>query len=135
MGKKSSASQARWNASEHGKAAKRRWVEKNPKYVWSMRVTHAAQHRADKAGLPFDITPAYVLGIAPDKCPVFGTPFVFVGNKRIGPNSPSLDRLRPEAGYVPGNIEIISVRANVIKSAYTSTEVAAVARWMAEKGL
>jgi hypothetical protein len=41
-------------------------------------------------------------------------------------NSPSLDRIVPEKGYVAGNIRVISQRANRIKSNATVEELRAV---------
>jgi hypothetical protein len=48
-------------------------------------------------------------------------------------NSPTLDRTIPDLGYVPGNIDIISQRANVIKNDATPEEVQMVADYMREK--
>jgi hypothetical protein len=65
---------------------------------------------------------------------VFGTTFVFTGNRVVGPESASIDRIRPEKGYVEGNIVIVSVKANQIKGAYTTQDVVLVAKWMEEQG-
>jgi hypothetical protein len=51
------------------------------------------------------------------------------------PESPSLDRLDPKLGYVPGNIVIISVKANLIKSAYGSEDILKVGEWLKSRGL
>lgn len=63
-------------------------------------------------GLPFSIEVGSLL--IPSLCPVLGIPLI-VGGKR-SPNSPSLDRIEPSRGYVPGNVRIISDRANRLKS-------------------
>jgi hypothetical protein len=60
----------------------------------------------------------------PDTCPVLGIDIY--SNGRQTDNSPSLDRIIPELGYVPGNVRIISRRANMLKSNATSDEIAAV---------
>lgn len=81
-----------------------------------------AKSRAKQNGIPFRITinDIYV----PKLCPVFGTPLeVGVGNKHHTPNSPSLDRVNPELGYVPGNTVVISYRANRIKNDSTLEEL------------
>jgi hypothetical protein len=44
--------------------------------------------------------------------------------------SPSLDRIKPELGYVPGNIQVISARANVMKNDATPEELLAFANWV-----
>lgn len=57
-----------------------------------------------------------------------------MGNKVQGPESPSLDRIVPEKGYVEGNVVIISLKANQIKSAYGLKDIKRVAEWMEEQG-
>lgn len=42
----------------------------------------------------------------------------------------SLDRIVPSLGYVPGNVAVISHRANRIKSDATADELRAVADWL-----
>lgn len=86
-------------------------------------------------GIPFDLDYPFLLSIATDKCPVFGTPFVWVsygrGYGKI--DSPSLDRIIPELGYVKGNVVFISNVANTIKNNATEKELYAVADWLHEK--
>jgi hypothetical protein len=41
-------------------------------------------------------------------------------------NQPSLDRVIPALGYVPGNVRVISFRANRLKQDATAEEVAAI---------
>lgn len=43
--------------------------------------------------------------------------------------SPTVDRLRPELGYVAGNINIISSKANRIKNNATLEELKALVAW------
>jgi hypothetical protein len=45
-------------------------------------------------------------------------------------NSPSLDRINPEKGYVRGNIAIISYRANRMKADGTADEHRLIAEWI-----
>lgn len=72
-----------------------------------------ARQRASTRGLNFSITRDDV--VIPVSCPVLGIPLT-IGGKR-SPNSPSLDRIDPALGYVPGNIRVISDRANRLKGA------------------
>ena len=67
----------------------------------------------------------------PEVCPVFNTPLVWTSN--IADDTPSLDRLIPELGYVKGNVAFISYKANRIKSNATLPEVEAVVAWMKTK--
>lgn len=90
-----------------------------------------ARQRARKAGVPFGITAADI--VVPSHCPVLGIPLVrHLGKKGGGDSSPSLDRIKPELGYVRGNIIVVSRRANRIKTDATPEELEAVAdfyRW------
>jgi len=62
-------------------------------------------------------------------CPVFGTPW------GRGRDAPSLDRMRPKLGYVVGNIAVISMMANAVKSNANGEQVLRVYRWMRKQGL
>ena len=53
------------------------------------------------------------------------------GKKGAVPSSPSLDRIIPELGYVPGNVQVISHQANTMKSNATLKELKAFAAWVA----
>ena len=50
----------------------------------------------------------------PKVCPVFGIELDW-GMNGNQPNSPSLDRVNPKFGYIPGNVRLISMRANTMK--------------------
>jgi hypothetical protein len=96
----------------------------------------SARQRAKLKDLPFDIDSAYLLSIYPADgvCPVMGIKmkFGFTPTKRSGgnPDSPSLDRLDPNKGYVKGNVVWMSFRANAIKQNASLEEIQAVARFM-----
>lgn len=109
--------------------------KENPKRYWAKNVYKNVKKRVEKTGLPFDLTRQYIESITPDVCPVFGTPFTFHGNQKMKETSASLDRLVPAKGYVRGNVVVVSIKANNIKSAYSAKEVAKVAQWMYEQGL
>lgn len=51
-----------------------------------------------------------------------------------GDHSPSLDRIRGDLGYVPGNIIVISNRANRIKSDASIRELRDIASFYATLG-
>jgi hypothetical protein len=72
-----------------------------------------ARHRASKQGVPFDLTVDDI--VIPDTCPVLGIP-LFKSAGRATDNSPSLDKIIPAAGYVRGNIVVVSLKANRMKS-------------------
>ena len=123
-----------WNNSQKAKVAKHRWKHKNPKKAWATSAVGGAKMRAALKKLDFDLTSDYIESITPDRCPIFGEPFLFVGNKVMQPFSASLDRLDPTKGYIQGNVVVISMKANSIKNAYGSAEIGAVATWLAKQG-
>lgn len=99
-------------------------------------MVRGAKTRASRAGVPFNISERDVS--IPHSCPVLGIP-ILVGQSKANDNSPSLDRIMPAMGYVVGNVEVISMRANRIKNNAAPHELRAVAdyyeklistRWM-----
>lgn len=91
---------------------------------------NSAKRRAKDRGVPFTIRPEDI--VIPPCCPVLGMPLKRKDPSHRGPaeHSPSLDRIRPELGYVPGNIVVISHRANRIKNDATLEELQRVAAWL-----
>lgn len=81
-------------------------------YVYHM--VKRAQYRAQKKGIPFDITTDDI--VIPEVCPVFGTKLIVGEGQGPSDDSPSLDRKIPELGYVKGNVIVISNKANRIKA-------------------
>jgi hypothetical protein len=78
-----------------------------------------ARARAKASGLPFTIGLLDVF--VPEFCPVFGVPLE-IGNDNPD-TSPELDRIVNALGYVPGNVIVISRRANRLKSDATLAEM------------
>lgn len=71
--------------------------------------------------------------IVPARCPVLGVELKVATGAPCGQfNSPSLDRMDNTLGYVPGNVAVISNRANKLKSDATAEELRKVADWVAE---
>ena len=88
-----------------------------------------ARFRAKKEGLPFDLTVGDLS--IPDTCPVLGTPMSHNwGTAGHDGNSPSLDRIVPALGYVKGNVAVISLRANRMKSDASLDELRKLVQWM-----
>jgi hypothetical protein len=85
-----------------------------------MRLFWDAKKRAKRRGISFTITPVHV--VIPAKCPLLGVPLQ-AAQRVQSPNSPSLDRVDPIRGYDPGNVWVISYRANAIKSDATLDEL------------
>lgn len=89
--------------------AVRSWRARNPE----MSMLYNARERAKKMGVLIDITVDDI--VIPDVCPVFGFPLER-GDGRKQDNSPSLDRIDNNLGYVRGNVVVVSWLANRIKS-------------------
>lgn len=70
------------------------------------------------------VTPAYLRSIDVDRCPVTLQPLTYA----TGADSDwSVDRLNNDAGYAPGNLAVISTRANRAKGTKDFAEVRALA--------
>jgi hypothetical protein len=103
--------------------------------AWARTAYSNAKARSASSGVPFDITVEDVLAECVGVCPALGIDLHYpieCADKRQGRNahSPSLDRIVPVLGYVPGNIAVISARANSIKNDGSYEEVLAVVEWM-----
>lgn len=57
------------------------------------------------------------------------------GKVTITDASPTLDRVNPAWGYVPGNIAVISYAANRAKGAMSANDLSKIADWMRAVGL
>jgi len=92
-----------------------------------MYLYYAAKNRAKKSGVPFTITLDDIF--IPKTCPVFGVVLEH-GKGGHQDNSPSLDRMHPKFGYVPGNVKVICDRANRIKKDATLEEIESLVRFL-----
>lgn len=102
------------------------WGKENPEIL----MLRWAKDRSAKLHIPCTISTADI--DIPEVCPVLGFPLVRnVGYRGAGqPNSPSIDRIIPDLGYVPGNIQVISRKANMMKSNYPIADLKMLARWI-----
>ena len=68
-----------------------------------------AKDRAAIKGIEFSLSRDFVVSaVARGRCQVTGLPFDLVLKaKRMGSFSPSIDRIDPQFGYVPGNVQIV----------------------------
>jgi len=89
---------------------------------------HHAKTRAKKKGLPFNLDLSDIF--IPEFCPVLTHIRLNNSNSRLGFDSPTVDRLIPQLGYVKGNVRVISWRANNIKTDASWQELMSVATWL-----
>lgn len=94
------------------------------------QMINGVRKRAKEKGLDFNIEITDI--IVPDVCPLLNIP-MFKDGLKLGPNSPTVDRIDSSLGYVKGNIWVISHRANMIKNAATFDEFNLIRKnWMNE---
>ena len=86
----------------------------------------SAKQRAKKRGVPFNLTIEDIR--IPDMCPVLGIP-LRRGKEKLHDNSPTLDRMVPERGYVRGNVMVISHLANRIKTNANPDQLIQAGQW------
>ena len=86
------------------------WRESNPEHHMWLN----AQSRAKRAGLPFTIERHHI--VIPRYCPYLGVELTNIRRKGKVLTNASLDRIDNTLGYEPGNIEVISYLANMMKN-------------------
>lgn len=125
------ADPVRWAAYlEKRRAQPSKKLRHGPEHL-KQRMLDEARKRARKKGLEFNLTKDDI--VVPTHCPVLGTELkVARGAVSAAPNSPSLDRIDCQQGYVRGNVIVMSFRANTLKSNATAAELQKVATWVAE---
>lgn len=113
---------------------KKEWRKNNPDYMRSyyLSVAHKAmlsqcRVRAKRKGIVCTITLEDIP--IPEFCPVLGIPLFHQVGRGMMHNSPSVDRILPEFGYVRGNVVVISMRANMLKRDATADELDRVSQW------
>jgi hypothetical protein len=90
--------------------------------TWAQRACYQMKHKAKQLGIEFDMKPEDLQ--VPAVCPFTLLPFDFdakSGKPRA--QSPSVDRIKPNKGYVRGNVRVISLQANSAKSDITDPDV------------
>lgn len=85
----------------------------------------AIKCRCKKHNIPFDLEEEDLE--VPDYCPVFNWIKLSWGDGRE--SIPSVDRIIPDKGYIKGNVQVISMRANRIKSDASVEELIALSEY------
>lgn len=91
-----------------------------------MRITQLCA-RARQRGYVCDLSVDDVDWV--EVCPVFGKPIAFQ-RESPGPWSVSVDRVDSTSGYVKGNVQVMSRKANTMKSDATPEELLQFADWV-----
>lgn len=91
----------------------------------------SARDRARKRGIPFSLTVEDI--VIPTHCPILNIPLTRnLGAHGGTSSSASVDRIIPELGYVRGNIQVISLLANNMKSSASVEQLKQFAKWVQE---
>jgi hypothetical protein len=89
-----------------------------------------ARKGAKKRNLEFTIAEGDISPL-PEYCPVLGIKLDYFSEGRVhAANCASLDRMDNSKGYVVGNVQVISYRANSLKSNATIDEIRAILSYM-----
>jgi hypothetical protein len=115
---------SKYRLTDAGKASVKRYRASHPAY----RLLCAARKRAKRLDLPCTIGLEHIS--VPTVCPVLGIVLRLQPDGVAHDDSPSLDRIVPARGYVPGNIRVISRRANAIKYNATADELRRVLQYV-----
>jgi len=138
-----------WKNPEKYIALSKQWREDNVEKVKDYRVQYYQEHkeeyelnilkyklssakrRAKINNLPFNITEQDIKDVWPidNKCPALDIEFIIGGFDTMNYDSPSLDRIIPNKGYVKSNIQIVSALANGIMSNATPEQVIKVGQY------
>jgi hypothetical protein len=101
-----------------------KWIAKHrEKYETDMRfrarqLLRAVGKRCRRFGWDFDLSDAWLIGkLQNGACELTGLPFdMAVINRRPNSHTPSIDRVKPELGYVEGNCRVVLFAVNTALS-------------------
>lgn len=115
----------RYKKSDLGRSTVKNWRYSNP----AKHLLYAARRRAKRDNLPCTISEEDIL--IPEFCPALGIKLEG-GKGKIGPSpsAPTLDKIDPSLGYVKGNIQVISHKANAMKNNASYDELVKFANWI-----
>lgn len=108
--KKNKEKKSLQNGALYQNSRKIRFTNDPQYYLW-----YVARTRSRQKGTEFTISKEDVA--IPDICPILGLKLT-KGDGYL-PNAMSLDRIDNNRGYIPGNVRVISRKANLLKSSLT----------------
>jgi hypothetical protein len=119
-----SCREKQWRSKES--AYIRGYMDKNP----IKSLMRAAKDRAKKRNIEFSISFSDL--IVPEYCPILNIKLRSNWGTGAGGklDSFSLDRINPDLGYIPGNVQVISHLANSMKSSATKEQLLLFADWV-----
>lgn len=111
------------NPEEFKEQRRKGWSKLDP----ARRMLIQSRGRAKRKNIKFNIELKDI--VVPEVCPILGIPFV-AGKKNDYEFTASLDRIRNEEGYVVGNVQVISKKANSMKNSASVEDMIKFAKWV-----
>jgi len=115
---------------EYNKDQTKAWTNTYKLKKPEKQLLRSARHRAKTRGITFDITDDDL--VIPKLCPILNIPLkvnICTGAGGLA-DSYSLDRIDYTKGYTKGNVQVISFKANMMKSNASKEELLAFASWI-----
>lgn len=116
----SSSCKNKSNYSNHKEAYAKSQANRYRAQSTEERIYYGSRNRARREGTEFTISLKDI--VFPDKCPITNEKMVH-SNRIHFKTSPSLDRIDNTKGYIPGNVRVISYKANSRKGDLTLEEI------------
>lgn len=116
-------SQRRFEATPARKAYRRKRYINN----FEFELIRGAKRRAKAKGIPCSISIKDI--VIPEYCPILGLKLK-ASDGCMSDDSPTLDRIRPELGYISGNVQVVSFLANRMKSNANEEQLRKFSKWV-----
>lgn len=107
----------------------------DPKRFKMLLMLYNARNRDRQRGGHCDLTIEWLMETfgALNTCPILGIQLDWTTEDQVSANSPTLDAIIPELGHIIGNVQLISHKANTIKSNATLAELQLLGKWAASQ--
>lgn len=122
---------SRWKNIDYVREYNKQYTQDLRENRYETYVLRRVKSNCRKTGIEVTITESDIL--IPTHCPILGIELDRFATTKTRSNAPSIDRIDNNKGYIPGNIIIVSLKANRIKNDATVEELMKVAEFY--KGL
>lgn len=119
---KAKAKEWRQNNKERKTAKDVAWQKLN----WKKTTVFRIKSRCKRNNIPFNLTPEDIF--VPMLCPILRVP-LGVPLEKFNDRTPTVDRIDPNGGYVRGNVQVISWKANRLKCDGSLQELMLLGDW------
>ena len=97
---------------------------------WLSSKIQTIKRHARKNNYKSNITRKDLIKAVVRTCPALGYDLVFGHNGSRIPNLATIDRIDSTKGYIKGNVQILSDKANIMKSNASREELVSFAKWI-----